>query len=458
MGFSDRPLIGKINRFLASPGYILALMAISMAAHLLALELWAYTAFACIVVYSCLVAKDALPVAPLFLFAYILPSAGNNPGQNEASIFASPWFFALASAVALSFLIFLVRNGKRIFRSKKLLLPGIYALCAAYLLSGIGSAAYPAALSQNLTIATLHGLCLVLPYLLLLGGSDWTKVRKDYLSWIGLCAGCLLVFEILLTFLRGGVIVEGVIDRKKIFTGWGMYNNMGVMLAMMIPFTFSLTRHYKKDWLGLLTGGVFLLGVILTCSRTSMVAALGIYGVCTLFLLLKSPNRKQALWSIGGLFALAALAVVLFREPLLQLYSAFLAKLTDPSSRHVIFAKGWEQFTASPVFGTSFFSPGLSKAWDFSTLDSFSATFPPRWHNTLVQLLASCGIIGIAAYAFHRIQTVRLFLRSKNPHRLFMACSILTLLVCSLLDCHFFNLGPVLFYTVILVFTEAQTE
>ena len=458
MALSNRSLIGKINDFLASPYYLIALTAVSMAAHLLALELWAYTFFTLVVLYSCIIGNELLPVAPLFLFSYILPSAGNNPGKHEGSIFATPWFFVLAALVVLAFSIFIFRNLKRLFSGKKQLLPGILALCLAYLLSGIGSAAYPDALVKNLTLAAIQGISLVLPYLLILGGVDWKNVRKDYLGWIGVCAGCLLVFEVLANYLQGGVIVDGVIDRKKIFTGWGMYNNMGVMLAMMIPLAFSLTHRYKKDWLGLLVGGVFLVGVILTCSRTSMVAALGIYGVCALLLLFHSPNRKKAFLSIGGLLALVVIVMVIFRQPLLQLFSAFLAKLTDPSSRHVIFAKGWEQFVSAPIFGTSFFSPGLSKAWDFSTLDSFSSLFPPRWHNTFVQLLASCGIIGVVAYVFHRVQTVQLFFRHKGTDRMFYGCSILALLVCCLLDCHFFNIGPVLFYSVIFAFTEAQTE
>ena len=34
--------------------------------------------------------------------------------------------------------------------------------------------------------------------------------------------------------------------------------------------------------------------------------------------------------------------------------------------------------------------------------------------------------------------------------------SVMILLLCSLLDCHFFNVGPTLFYSVTLAFLEKQ--
>jgi len=451
---SKSPVTQKLDRFFASPGYILALMAVSMAAHLMHWELAAYTVFALIAAYACVVSKDFLPVAPLFIFSYILPSAQNNPGKNEASVFVNPWFFLLALVVFLSFLIFIGRNIKRFFSCDSRLIWGMVALCVAYQLSGIGSAAYSKVAARNTLFAAAQSLSLILPYLLLAVGTDWSKVRKDYLAWIGTCAGILLLVEVFWSYINGGVIVDGVINRKKIFTGWGMYNNMGAMLSMAIPFAFHLCCHHRKGWLGTVLGGMFLVGVVMTCSRTAMVAALGIYGLCVLILLMKSPNRKRALIGIGVLAALAATTVAIFHKPLLHLFDAFLKKLTDLSSRHIIFAEGWKQFLEAPIFGSSFFSPGLSKAWDFSTIDSFTGFFPPRWHNTFIQLLASCGAVGVVAYLWHRAQTLRLFFRRKGASRLFMGCSIGVLLGCSLLDCHFFNIGPVLFYSVILAFME----
>ena len=60
----------------------------------------------------------------------------------------------------------------------------------------------------------------------------------------------------------------------------------------------------------------------------------------------------------------------------------------------------------------------------------------------------------MAAYLFHRVETAKMFLQKQSVGKAFIALSILTLLGTSLLDCHLFNVGPVLFYSMALAFAE----
>ena len=79
---------------------------------------------------------------------------------------------------------------------------------------------------------------------------------------------------------------------------------------------------------------------------------------------------------------------------------------------------------------------------------------PPRWHNTVIQLLASTGIVGLLAFGYHRYQTLRLALRRRSHLQVLISASALVLILGSLLDCHMFNVGPGLFYSVILAWQE----
>ena len=94
----------------------------------------------------------------------------------------------------------------------------------------------------------------------------------------------------------------------------------------------------------------------------------------------------------------------------------------------------------------------------WSQLDNFTALFPPRWHNTIIQLLATGGVVCLFGYVVHRVQTVKLFLKNPSGDKTFVALSILALLLTSLLDCHFFNVGPVLLYSAMLAFTEFKLD
>ena len=68
--------------------------------------------------------------------------------------------------------------------------------------------------------------------------------------------------------------------------------------------------------------------------------------------------------------------------------------------------------------------------------------------------MASGGIVALLAYAFHRFQTVRLLWKRRTRENIFLAFIVLALILTSTVDCHFFNFGPGLLYSVILVFIE----
>lgn len=446
----------RLNKFLSSPRYIVFLTAVCTVAHLLHLELVAYGCLTAMTVYVCLWGKDLLPLTPLFLFCYLLPSSGNNPGLNPQSVFSGfsgVLLGLMLCAILGSALWHVLRRPARFWRCKRRLLPGMLVLFGAYLLSGIGSAGYSANVGRNLLFALLQGLSVLLPYWLLSGGIDWEDAPKDYFAWIGFCAGGFLTVQLIACYMTGGVIVDGIIHRTRIYSGWGMYNNLGAMLAMMIPFAFYLATKYRRGWIGTVVGSAFLIGVVMSCSRTAFLIGTCIYVVCIILMLYYARNRQHNTVALILTMSLAAVILIFFHRQLLQLFSEVLSKRLDPSSRDVIFQEGLKLFSQAPVFGNSFFSPGYLP-WDFATVEQFSAFFPPRWHNTFVQLLASCGIVGLGAYLFHRVQTVKLFLCRRGKEGNFIGCCIAVLLLCSLMDCHFFNVGPALFYSAALAFLE----
>lgn len=446
----------KLNYFLTTPLYISAIMLLTALSNLLSLELVTYTVFALLFAYICVLGTDLLGLIPVVICCYIAPSVSNNPGRSDQSVFAGTsgiYLGCLAAVIAFSFIYRLIKDRKTFFTKKYRMLWGLIILALTYLTGGIGSNGYGENAGKSIFFAILQGFSLIFPYFFIAGGVNWKTARKDYLAWTGFGVGCLLVLEVLWIYCSCPVIVNGVINRTTIYTGWGMYNNMGSLLAMMIPFPFYLATKYRRGWIGTVVGSVFYLGVLLSCSRASILCGGAVYFACVILMLYYANNRKAntvALITFGGIVCGIAL---IFSEPLLNLFSSLLDKGLDPSSRDMIYANGLKLFSKYPIFGGSFFSSEYT-AWGWSTTEGFTSFFPPRWHNTFVQLLASCGIVGLAAYLLHRAQTVILLFKKQNKERNFIACSVLVLLACSLFDCHFFNIGPVLFYSMALAFAE----
>lgn len=446
----------KLNEFMRKPAYLWALAVLTAISYGLGGEVALYTVFALIVAFTAFCGEDLTPMLPLLVFGYISVSPDNNPGQNAGSVFsgASGVYVACLGVVIAGALLYrVIRDRKQMFRNHGRFTIGLVVLTAAYMLSGIGTAGYGSLAVKNVIYGLLQGAALLVPYWLMVGAVDWKK-HDSYWAWMAVAAGCLLVFETLWIYLTRDILVAGVVDRTQIYTGWGMYNNMGGMLVFMIPFAFWLALQSKKPFVGYLLGMLMLLGVFLSCSRSSMLLGTASYLVCCL--LMPAGKYSTLRWGVLLGIALAAgVALVICWDTV----STALGQLLDDTNMHSrvdIYGQGLGEFARNPVFGSSFYPEwGLSYHWSQTDLIEY---MPARWHNTPVQLLAATGLVGFAAYGFHRFQTVKLALKRKNSMDMLIIISIGTILAGSLVDCHMFNVGPGMFYAILLAWLEKRED
>lgn len=448
----------KINDFLRKPAYILLLMLLVAVSFGLKAELVTYSVFAVLVAYICLCSEDLLPMMPILACAYVVPSTANNPGKSTESVFSGGtglYVAGVAVVLVLALIYRIVRDRKKLFRKNGMLLSGLIVLTVAYMISGIGSKGYLDVAWKNIPYGLIQGLALLLPYWLFSGGVDWERSPRHYFPWIGAGMGFLLVAELICVYISQGVISNGVIDRTLIYTGWGMYNNLGNLLGMMIPFAFWLGIHYQKNWAGYLMGFLFLAGVLLSCSRSAMIFAVLCFCACCLWVPV-GKQRKRNLLIFAGLMVVSVGLIVLFFDQIYSFYENILDDAHELGSRFDIYKQGFNEFKKSPIFGTTFYpADGLSYNWASTDITSL---MPPRWHNTVIQQLASAGLVGLLSYGFHRIQTFRMIKHRRSRQQVLMIFSALVLLLGSLTDTHFFNVGPGMFYAMLLVWLEKKEE
>lgn len=459
LGQGDK--LQRLDGWLHSPWYILTLGLMSAVSALLGLDLGLYVLFMGLGIYVSLLSSDLLPLMPMVILCYVSPSRENNPGRYPDSIFYPQnggAFLLLLLGLFVGCLIFRLcldreLGGRRFLKAERKLLPSMVLLGASYLLSGVGMEGYFDLMGRNLVFALIQFFAVFALYYLFTGGVRWDRVPREYLAWTALAVGFSVLVQLAENYLSGRIFEGGTIDRELMATGWGMHNNIGGILAMMMPFAFYLAAR-KHGWIFNLLGTVLLLGAILSCSRTSMFVGVLAYLLCAVLLLKDPDSRRSNLRVYLVAFAGVLLAVLILLPRLLSVFELFLSQMGNVSQRDNLLYYGICQFLSEPVFGGSFFPQGSYVPWDWANLEAFSSFFPPRWHNTLVQMLASCGTVGITAYLIHRYQTVKLFLTGRSREKAFIAISLGVLLCAGLLDCHFFNVGPVLFYSMALAFAE----
>lgn len=521
----------KLNDFMRTPWYVIALSVLTVLANFFAQELALYTLFIAVGIFIMLCGRDFLPLMPIVILSYIAPSPSNNPGSanNQGSIFYPENGGIYLIVLVILFLVCLVfrlsTDGKlgrsAFFRKKRSLLSGLLLVCGGYLLSGVGMAEYGQSATyfliscglgvlafylgwlvwdvvaskftlkkglphkavlgwgigvallvyavaggvfglfgdlaaRNLLFAIIQCAAVLVMYYLFSGTVNWEDTPKDYLAWVGMCAGFVVMPQLAENYLSGRIFMDGThtIDRELIYAGWGMHNNIGGMMTFMLPFPFYLACTRKKGWVYHLLGIILLFGVLLSCSRGSIMVALAINCVCVVRVMRIREQRKQNLWVSGVVYTLALVFCIVCFDKLMKVFDLFMEEIFIMSERDNLVGYGTKQFLAHPLFGGSFFPQGEYVPWDWSTSEAFSSFFPPRWHNTIIQVLASCGIVGIVCYLWHRFQTIRLVLKNRSTEKSFIGMFMAALLLCSLMDCHFFNVGPVLFYSMALAFAE----
>ncbi len=454
--------VPRMDQFFISGGYLWLLGLLTVAANAFSLELVAFGVFAAISLYLCFFGKDLLPLTPMLICCYMVPSRDNNPGKYEDTVFSGAGgitIAVMAAILALSVVLRLALDpelGQRALRiTKRMLLPGIVAVGLTYVLGGVGSGHYFDRGTANLVFGMTEFLAIGLLYFILTSSVKWEEVPEAWFSRVAMTWGLILVAEILVMYIQADPYASGKLNRNLLFTGWGNYNCMGGLLTMLIPFPFHLATVRKPTWLYSTVAGLFLVGVILSCSRNSLVIAVLIYAICLVYFVVKSPRRWSCI-AVNGICAGTALIYLLaFKFDTLLKYLDIFLITRSIFSRLDGFRAGILQFLDAPILGGGFFPVSYDlEIW--ATTDGVTSFFPAFWHNTPVQLLATCGMVGVIAYLWHRLQTLRLLVRKPTVQNVYISLSIFTLLALSMFDCHLFKIAPTMVYSMALAFAEKQ--
>ncbi len=461
-------IVKNINKIINSPWGIGILGVLTVLAFAFSLEVEFYTLVVLYTIYVGIFADDFAPLMPLFVLCYVTPATSNNPGMSASGLFYGATATYLVCIVCVGVLVLLLRiildkkfGIRRLFTTKRRLLWGMLALGIAYFLSGILHEQYSEYAKGNLLFAFIQFVSVFLLYFIFSATVKWDRFHLDYFAWCGLIIGLVVAAEVGCIYLTQNIIVDGTIIRSNISSGWGCYNNIGALISISIPFAFYFACHKKRSSVFLLLACLLFAAVIFTGSRGSLVGAIVAFTASYILTFRKGNNKKEfRITSLVLIGVLAAVALA-FHKTLNGAFDRIPGLghmdgdsfVWDDSGRFEIYKSGFLVFLRNPIFGQSFYPIEFDLS-SFSQLAQFTSFFPPRWHNTIVQMLASCGTVGILAYVYHRVDTVRLFLKKRSTAKTYIAFSILTLLVMSLLDCHFFNVGPVLFYSTALAVME----
>jgi len=415
-------------------------------------ELVVWTCYVVCACLSLLLCPDLMPVLPPTLMATFCLSIRHAPKRpTNCDWLFTGWRLWMLVGFAVVLLIcyllrmflwgFFAEGGQKKPALRWFLLP----LTLCLLLNGAGQGDWT---PKNLIFGVITAFCWCFLYLTYVCGIRHGAESRNAFLWCCLCVGWLLLSELAYVYLANEVIVGGSVVFGRIQAGWGIHNNVGAMLAMMIPPAFGIAATKRWGWAGYLTAVLLLVGVVLTNSRGSLLVGGAAFLAGIVLLCLFGENKRFCRIATACLAVCILLAAILLREKLAAFLPRFRTAGWGDSGRFRLWKKGWNLFLAAPLFGRGFAAvPFKSYAGDL---------FPGYMHNTLIELLGACGAGTVAAYLAYRVRSALLFFRKPTLTRTWLGLTLLVLIGTSLLDNHLFNVYPCFFYAAALALAEGE--
>lgn len=402
---------------------------------------------------------DLTPLAGVMPFMHIMITAQHSPSitLGGSGYFFSPAIYVQIIVVIAIYAFFVFWRIYRIIRQGKIKLNNIViisliALSVAFLLNGLASEKYIIMDLAYGAIMMFFFFVFAIPFMFDI------SVTKENLSLLAhdfaVFSGVLLIELVVGYCTQADIIVDGSLNKEAVVFGWGIWNTMGMLIALCMPFVFYNAVNSKKySYLWFLYASVLMVASVMTTSRAAMLTSAILYAVCWVILLIYGSHRRVNIIISVVLIAALVTVLVVFNKKLLDFFEVLLVNLKNPdgtwngNGRMAHIMAAIEDFKSNVLFGVGFF--GYKDDYYAVGLDNI---IPIMYCNTFAEMLGACGLLGITTYIFYRGVTIWKFIKNFAFDKIFVALSVGGLLFISMFDNHMFYILPNMIYCALLPF------
>lgn len=208
--------------------------------------------------------------------------------------------------------------------------------------------------------------------------------------------GVLLAFECIIQAIRDINLVSSIFDLYLIL-GWGLCNEAGIMILVVLPFSFYMLYNSKpKDYyINIIKIILMCVGLFLTMSRASYLVGIVELALLSGLLIIFSKNKKRSLIIISAILLILIITGIILHNSIIDMYNkVFELKLTG-NGREEIWRSGIDVFKESFLY--KIFGKGI-----VAIIDSNDRVVV--FHSTFLQALATTGIIGLLILLWHLVK------------------------------------------------------
>jgi O-antigen ligase len=457
-------------------GYPLVLAALVIAGYFTGLEV--YTIMIGIILTS-IALWTSNTIKPFLFFiitvAYQLPKVHLYPSDYYTTGHRPYILLGSIALLLISLVVFIIKNS--LFKRAKITeIPLFFPLCLMTVGMMLNGAMNPDYKPMNAVWAALMMLVYFFLYVVIylgIRGED-PKSMVSYFSYMTILTSWILLLQMAKIYFVDGVIVNGVLDRGQIMTGYGVCNHVGFHISTLIPMNFYGFMRGRTPALSLTTAVLLWIATLATTSRNAALIGTVYFVFCLIFSMIYGKRVVASRIMVGvAAVILVATSVVLiyyhknphlitsdFLRDVIDSAAALIKQYVDrgmgSSGRTDIWRHCVEIFKENPIFGTGFF--GMQVAQQFVPEEYI----PEYAHNTFFELIAATGIVGTLSYGFYRIATIRMMLRKFELDRFMLILGASVLVAESLLDNYVFQIYTTFYYVIAFAIAarlmETQTK
>ncbi len=352
--------------------------------------------------------KDILPVVPPLFMAMCIISSTRMPEYMWAiSIFAG------LVAVAVIFHIIYYKNEK--YRVGKLFLPQVL-LVIVILIGGIGSR-FESTQNGKLMAFVLIGMCPLFISLMLINYVDVNRDVLNYFAKTAIYFGVLISLELTLYYIIKLDFVRQYLYEAP-HLGWGVSNTVATFLLITFPFGFYLFTKETKNFLGILyliLGAIEYLAIFLTTSRGALIFGSIEVFVAVIATAYLAKGKKKVQYFICAAIMLAVFGLIfgLFHKKLVGALQVIFNDGMQDSGRFQLYREAIACFFEYPVVGVGF---GYVGSWT-NLIDTMGIY---QFHDTILQMLACLGIVGLLAYLYYYYVKLEIIFEKPTNYSLYL--------------------------------------
>ena len=249
------------------------------------------------------------------------------------------------------------------------------------------------------------------------------------------------------------VSLDEALSLKELGLFWAVSNHYIIVVNMALIASVYYIFTNKDNKKKILSAFAIVLALIMNYfdkCRAGYLALLASFAAMAILLIVRNKDKRTRIIIYSSVFsicviAVLALVIIVTPEKIVDLFKKI------GTNRSTLYSIAWAQFKEHITFGT-----GIGSSYYYLVRDLISKQTLYNYHNYILQILSTMGIIGFGLFLYH-LSTIIIKIWGYKSHNIMLIAVLTYFLINGLFDSIFFE-DPYMIWYFILISVFCKTK